>query len=141
MKDKKGKSFVVIMMIIATSSLVLTTAIEQLIKFNISQNEATALANLKLISAAFESYAKNNLGAFPTKTSFLVEANPAYLKKDYFNPRFRNNGYVYNCSLLQPSGYSCSSWPIKCGLNGKKIFTVTTGGSLTCAECIKKEKE
>lgn len=138
MRDRKARSFVAIMVVIAISALLLRTAIEQIIRFNIAQNEANASAALKLISAALENYAKDYLGAYPQNLSLLTQHNPPYLDRNYFadSPL---KGYYFGCSRLEASGYSCSAAPVKCQLGGNKIYTIITGGVSASEGCSKKE--
>ena len=138
MMNKRAKSFVTIMIVTAITALVLRVVIKQIIKVTITQNESDASATIKLISASLENYAKDNRGVYPAKLSVLAENKPAYLDKDYIkiSPL---RGYNYDCSRLDSSGYSCSASPVSCGLTGKMIYTVITGGSLISEECSKKE--
>lgn len=137
-KNTRGRSFVTMMIIIAVSVLLLRIAIEQVIRINIVQNESNAQGTLKLISIALENYAKDNQGSFPRTLSVLIKPKPAYLDRDYIleSPI---KGYHYNCLRLEPAAYSCSASPLKCGLTGKIIYTVTTGSLLVSEECNKKE--
>lgn len=138
MKDKEGRSFVAIMIVIAVSALLLRTTIEELIKINIAQNESSAAATLKLISTALENYAADNKGVFPASLSLLRQNTPPYLDRNYVND-FPVKGYSYSCVRLEPSSYSCSAVPVKCGLTGKMMYTIATGGALVSEECNKKE--
>lgn len=138
MEHIKAKSFVTIMVIIAASVLFLRVAVEGVIKMRISQNESDAQAALKSISAALENYAKSNSGAFPSSLAVLTQGSPPYLDRDYISES-RVKGYDYSCKTLDSSGYSCSAAAAKCGLSGKKNFTVNTGGSFSFEECAKSE--
>ena len=137
-RTQQAKSLVTIMLVIAITSLVLSIAIEKIIKLNIAQNEANASATLKLIVTALENYAKVNQGVFPKSLSLLSETNPPYLNKDYLQ-QSPIKGYIYVCSRLDPAGYSCSAAPAKCGLSGRNTYTITTGGALIAEDCNKKE--
>jgi type II secretory pathway pseudopilin PulG len=138
MENKRAKSFVTIMIVIAVFAFLLRFLIEGVIKINISQNESTASVNLKLISAALENYADEKSGMYPQNLSFLIKTEPAYLDKDYIleSPM---KGYYYACSRLEPTGYSCSASPVKCGLSGNLAFTITTGSILVSEKCEIKE--
>ncbi len=138
MKNKRARSFVVIMIVIALSALTLRMLIGELISVTSIQNEANAQSTLKLISTAFENYAKDNQGAYPTKISVLIQAKPAYLDKDYIklSPL---KGYNYSCSRLDALGYSCQAFPDRCKLTGKVNFSVTTGSLLISDDCETKE--
>ncbi|MCK9604061.1 MAG: hypothetical protein M0R66_06875 [Candidatus Omnitrophica bacterium] len=139
MKNRLGKSFVMIMVITAISALILRIAIKEIIKRNIVQNESYASSTLKLISVALENYAKDNRGTYPASLSVLTQTKPAYLDKDYIklSPL---KGYIFDCGRLEPSGYSCTATPMKCKLNGNIVYNVITGGTLILDECSKKEK-
>jgi len=137
-KNKSGRSFVAIMLVIAIMALILRAIISRTIKIEIAQNELNASGTLKLISASLENYAKNNKGVFPATISALVKTEPPYLDKDYTSgPPFK--GYVYSCQSLEEKGYSCSATPLKCNQSGRLIYTVTTGGLLVSDECGRKE--
>jgi competence protein ComGC len=138
MINKKARSFVTIMLVIAVCALVLRVLIERLIKINITQNESGALITLKLISTALENYAKDHLGSYPNSLSILTKDNPPYLDKDYL-VKSPLKGYNYSCLRIEPSGYSCSASPTNCKLTGNTVYTITTGGSLISEGCEKKE--
>ncbi|MFH1198895.1 MAG: hypothetical protein V1650_01875 [Candidatus Omnitrophota bacterium] len=140
--NSSGKSFITIMVVIAFSALALRFTIDKLIKLSINQNESSAWETLKLISAAFENYAKDNNSAYPVNISALINSQPPYLDKDYIkqSPLMGYiKGYNYNCSRIEAAGYSCSAVPVKCGLTGKNIYNIITGGLLISEECDKKE--
>ncbi len=138
MSDKKGRSFVTIMLIIAVSALLLRFAIEKIVKFTVSQNESYASLTLKFIAAGLENYAKNNQGAYPASFSALVSQEPKYLDKDYLalSPA---KGYSFTCQRLEPSGYSCSAVPLQCRLTGNTVYTIKTGSLLISEQCSRKD--
>jgi len=134
MLNKKARSFVVVMIVVALAALVLRMAIVQFINFSVVQNQANAQETLKLIATALENYAKDHLGVFPVSLEALSQAKPAYIEKEYIE--FNSvKGYNFNCLRLEPSGYTCSASPGRCNLSGKKIYTITTGHVLTEEEC------
>lgn len=143
MKYNQGRSFVTIMVFIALCALILRVIIEKLINFNVAQNESHASVTIKFVSAALENYAKDHLGIYPRSLSFLTEANPAYLEKEYIEDFSRpvSKGYNYICSELDESGYLCSAAPAKCGLSGNTLYSVSTEGVLKIEKCEKKERE
>lgn len=136
-KDTRARSFVAIMITIALSALVLRFATERIIKFSIAQNESYASETLKLLSAALDNYAKDHLGTYPASISVLTQSQPSYLGKDYL-AQSPIKGYDYDCLRLEASGYSCSAQPVKCGLTGNRIYTMSTGAVLVSEECGKK---
>lgn len=138
--ENKARSFVAIIIVIATATLLLRFGIEQLIMFNIAKNESLAQTTLKLVSTALENYAKDNRGVFPTTLDSLTQKNQPYLKENYI-AKSPLRGYNYSCLRIEPSGYSCSASPTKCLLSGKNIYTITTGGSLVQEKCSEGERE
>jgi len=106
----------------------------------IGQNEASAQESLKLVSTALELYAKDHMGRYPQNLNALVQSNPAYINPDYIAQSSKRKGYIFSCTRLEQSSYSCSERPATCGLTGKKIFTATTGGSIIIEECSKDEE-
>lgn len=138
MRNTRGLTFVTVMIIVALVALFLRFAIELLISWNIAQDEANAEESLKLISTAIENYAEDHLGLYPGNLSALCESEPPYIEKAY-TQLGTVKGYVFNCSVLDAGGYSCSAVPSRCHLTGKKIFRVTTGGSLSEEQCSQKD--
>jgi hypothetical protein len=142
MINYKGRSFIIIIIIIAISALALRIAIEQIIRISIEHNQSGAQSTLKLISAALENYAADNKSSYPQNLTVLTQTKPPYLEKNYFSQSSLGDylrGYNYSCSRIDASGYNCSAIPIKCKLTGKMVYTVTTGGLLISEECEKKE--
>jgi hypothetical protein len=138
MIDRKAKSFVAIMVILALSALVLRIAVEEIIKISIARNQSNASMTLKLISAALENYAKDKSGVYPVSIAALTQVKPSYLDRDYlaYSPI---KGYEFSCSRIDATGYSCSASPIKCNLTGKKLYTIASGGIFVSEDCSKKE--
>jgi len=134
MKNKQARSFVVIMIVIALSALALRMLIGKVINVTSSQNESNAQTTLKLISTAFENYAKDNHGAYPANIAVLIQSKPPYLDKDYLK-QSPIKGYSYDCNRLDAAGYSCHAFPTRCRLTGKLEFSVTTGSLLISEDC------
>ncbi|MCK9595391.1 MAG: hypothetical protein PHH68_08325 [Candidatus Omnitrophica bacterium] len=138
MSDKKGRSFVTIMIIVALTALVLRFATERLINFNISQNEAYAQETLKLVSTAMENFANDHKGGFPKSLEALVEADPPYIDKVYVKLSYAR-GYNYSFIRFDPGGYTYSAIPWRCNLTGRNTYIITTGGTISLEECNKRE--
>lgn len=135
---EKGKSFVMIMVIVALLALALRILTDKILTVTCSQNEATAQATLKAIAAALDNYARDNKGVYPKSVSLLSQSTPFYLDKDYI-AESPIRGYTYNCARLDASGYNCYAFPSKCKLTGNLAYTVTTGGILIPEDCTTKE--
>lgn len=136
MFNQKARSFVTVMIFVALSALLLRWAIEKLIIYNIQQNQSAAQMNLKLLSAALESYAKDN-GQYPENIDSLTKHQPVYLEKDYLAVD-SVRGYEYDCQRMDTSGYNCSAAPLDCKFSGKTIYSVSTGGLIIAEACDKK---
>lgn len=138
LKEKRAKSFVLIMIVIALSAISLRVIAGRVIEITSSQNEAMAQSTLKSIATALDNYARDNQGVYPKALSVLSNSVPPYLDKDYASEA-AIKGYSYSCTRLDSSGYSCYAFPTKCKLTGKLAFTVTTGNLLISEDCNKKE--
>jgi len=136
MLNKKGKSFVTIMMVLACVVLLLRWGVQKIIVYNIEHNQQLAQVNLKLLSTALENYAKNN-AEYPTNVEQLTKSNPIYLERDYLTAS-SIRGYEYDCQRLDKTGYNCSAAPINCQLTGKMMYAVSTGGLIIAQNCDKK---
>jgi hypothetical protein len=141
MYNTKARSFLTVIIIIAFVALFLRFSSVQIIKWTIDQNEANAQESLKLISTALELYAKDHMGMYPQTLLALIQSKQAYINKEYIAEPGKRKGYVFSCARLDQSSYSCSASPQVCGLTGKKVFSVTTGGSWATEECSKNEQE
>jgi hypothetical protein len=136
--NRKGKNFVVIMVVIALVAILLRAGIVKIIDLACIQNEALAQTTIKTIATALDNYAQNNQGVYPKSVAFLSQAKPIYLDKDYvaLSPI---RGYTYSCGRLDAAGYSCYAFPTRCRLTGRMAFTVTTGNLLISEDCRTKE--
>ena len=108
--NKKGKSFVTIIVAFALLVLILRLVTEKALILISARNEATAQANLKALAAALDSYANDNQGVYPNSISVLTRSNPLYLDKDYI-AESPMKGYTYSCIRLEASGYNCYAFP------------------------------
>jgi len=137
MFDRKARSFVTIMIVVALSALLLRLAIQKIIIYNIEHNQLLAQVNLKLLSTALENYAKNNKSTYPTSIDQLTGSSPVYLERNYLAAS-SVRGYEYDCQRLDATGYNCSATPVDCKLTGKMIYSVSTGGLILAESCDKK---
>jgi hypothetical protein len=137
MLNKKARSFVTIMIIVALTVLLLRLSVDKIIKYSIGQNQLLAQVNLKLLSTALENYAKDNKGAYPTSIDLLAKNKPPYLEKNYLAAS-SIGGYEYDCQRLNSTGYNCSASPVNCKLTGKTIYSVSTGGLIIAESCNNK---
>lgn len=137
MFNRKARSFVTIMMVVAFCGLLLRLAIHKIIIYNIQQNQLLAQVNLKLLSTALENYAKDNKNLYPENIDSLTKNKPAYLERNYLAVA-SVRGYEYDCQRLDPGGYNCSATPLDCKFSGKMVYSVSTGGLIIAEGCDKK---
>lgn len=137
MFNRKARSFVTIMIVVALSALLLRLAIHKVIVYNIQQNQLLAQMNLKLLSAALENYAKDNKSQYPENIDSLTKNKPVYLERDYLAVD-SVRGYEYDCQRLDPGGYNCTASPLDCKFSGKMVYSVSTGGLIIAESCDKK---
>ncbi len=135
--NKKARSFVTIMIVVALSALLLRAVIHKFIIYNIERNQSLALVNLKLFYTALENYAKDNKGVYPDDINQLTKGSPVYLEKDYLSVS-SVRGYEYDCQRLNATGYNCSATPVNCNLTGNKVYSMSTGGLIIAEDCDKK---
>ncbi len=136
MVNRKARSFVTIMVVVALSALLLRMVVHRIVIYNIVQNQSLAQVNLKLFSTAMENYAKDNKNVYPTNIDLLTKSDPPYLERDYLAAN-AVRGYEYDCQRLDATGYNCTASPVNCQLTGKTVYAVSTGGLIMAQSCEK----
>ncbi len=97
MRSKKGFTLVEIMIVVAIIVLLAAIAIPNLLRARLSANEATAIAAMRTISTAMESYrAAQSPPAYPSAMTSLSSANPPYI--DSVLGGGNKSGYTFNLS-------------------------------------------
>ncbi|MEW6101166.1 MAG: type II secretion system protein [Candidatus Omnitrophota bacterium] len=134
-------TLVEVMIVTLVISIAMAIAIPGVMRARVNANESVAMATLKTISNAFEMYAANNQGQYPTDiTAELINSDPSFLNDDYFTQCTSSNpckGYFYAVSgSLTGTSYTIVGRPAACSgpLNpgsGSKSFSIATGGVLT----------
>jgi len=137
MFNRRAKSFVTIMVVVALAALLLRWGLHRIIIYGIQQNQLVAQVNLKLFSTAMENYAKDNKNVYPVSIDLLTKHNPVYLERDYLAAT-SVRGYEYDCQRLDAAGYNCTASPVNCQLSGKMVYAVSTGGLIMAQSCDKK---
>lgn len=122
--------FVILVAIIAAITIPLSIARK------ISAQENAAQSQLKLISAALESYSVENNGNYPTDEEALLNAKIPYLSGTYNHKTI--SGYTFT-EEIEPRNYRISATPQECGVTGNNIFVIETGGTISSYDCFKNE--
>lgn len=128
---KKAFTLVEMMIVVAIIAILAIIAIPNIIRLKLNANETNALAALKTLSSAFESYAVANDGEYPTDISLLVSSNPPYLNEDYTDGVARR-GYIFEAVSLQRVGYCFNAIPVSKGITGNKVYSIRTGSMNGC---------
>jgi len=130
---RTGFTLVEITLVVGLIALLAAIAIPNLLRSKLLANDAMAKSTLRAIASSLETYVSREQ-VYPAIFADLTSATPAYLTINYvaLSPY---RGYNYACGTLSVLGYSCTATPEVCSQTGTKIFTITTGGGLTEAEC------
>jgi type II secretion system protein G len=129
----KGFTLAEIMVVVCIIALLSAIAIPSLLRARITANEAAAQATLRTISAAIETYAAANNGAYPTTAQgeavlLSPTANPPYLNKAY--DTLTVYGYIYAYTFGTGTTYLVTARPAAGGTTGSRAFSICTGGVL-----------
>lgn len=128
--NKKGFTLVEIMIVVAIIALLAAIAIPNLLAAKRTANDGAALANIRTLSTAAETYATANNGSFPADTAALA----GYAAAATSLCGSTVQGYTYACTLAA-TGYTITANAATCGTTGSKNYSVTTGGAITTANC------
>ena len=126
--NAKARGFLPIIVSIAIIVIILKIVISQVIQFTTKQNEARAQEALRLLSVAFENYARDHMGSYAENITQLERSEPAYLGENIL-ARTQLDGYVFSCERMESLGYRCSAAPAACGVSGRYVYSVSTGGA------------
>ena len=126
---QKGFTLVEIMIVVAIIALLAAIAIPNLLRAKVAANESAALATLKTLSTAAETYVISNSGNYPTAEASLRGPTPPYINKQLCATTLSGFGMVCNFDS-GGGGYTYTATPTSTQ-TGTRTFTMSTGGVLS----------
>jgi type IV pilus assembly protein PilA len=128
---KRGFTLVEIMIVVAIIALLAAIAIPNLLRARHNANEAAAIASLRTISTACESFrAAQTPAEYPDDLAELGDADPPYIDDTLAGGT--KQGYTFTYAPVAISGrnykYTCIANPIDTGTTGTRVFFVDETG-------------
>ncbi len=132
LRGRKGFTLVEIMIVVAIISLLAAIAIPNLLRARHNANEAAAIAALRTISTACESFrAAQTPPTYPANLAALSGATPPYIDAALAGATAAGTarqGYFYTYALVNANQYTCTATPAVSGTTGTRIFFVNESG-------------
>jgi prepilin-type N-terminal cleavage/methylation domain-containing protein len=126
MRSRKGFTLVEIMIVVAIIVLLAAIAIPNLLRARLSANEATAIAAMRTLSTAMESYrAAQSPPAYPAALTSLNASNPPYI--DSVLAGGNKSGYTFTLSG-GGNTYGIVATPQSENVTGVRSFFVDQSG-------------
>ncbi|MDD5291950.1 MAG: prepilin-type N-terminal cleavage/methylation domain-containing protein [Candidatus Omnitrophica bacterium] len=125
---KRGFTLVEIMIVVAIIILLAAIAIPNLLRARLNANEAAAIAALRTVSTACESYrAAQTSPTYPGALTDLSGASPAYIDSTLGSGTKQGYSFTYS-SASAGTQYSCTAAPVTGGVTGSRTFIVNESG-------------
>jgi prepilin-type N-terminal cleavage/methylation domain-containing protein len=124
--SKRGFTLVEIMIVVAIIILLAAIAIPNLLRARLNANEAAAIAALRTLSSAFESYrAAQTSPTYPANLGVLT-VTPAYIDSTLGGGT--KQGYSFVPSGISANEYTVTASPTTPNVTGVRTFLVTEDG-------------
>ncbi len=133
-RAKRGFTLVEIMIVVSIISLVAAFAIPNLLRARLSANETAAIASLRIISSALESWCSIN-GQYPTTAQGLATlsgATPPYI--DAALGTGVKQGYNFAYTQVSSAQYNCTAAPQVYQNTGIRSFIIQEDGVIREAD-------
>lgn len=132
LRRKHGFTLVEIMLVISILSLLAALAIPSLLRARHNANEAAAIAAMRAISTACESFrAVQAPMTYPASLAVLGTAVPPYIDANLAAATAAGTakqGYFYTYNLVNANQFTCTATPAIIGTTGTRIFFVDETG-------------
>jgi len=123
---RKGFTLVEIMIVVAIIVLLAAIAIPNLLRARLNANEATAIAAMRTLSTAMESYrAAQSPPSYPANLSLLNSSNPPYIDSQLSSGN--KSGYTFTLSA-GTNTYTVVATPQTENVTGVRSFFVDASG-------------
>jgi type IV pilus assembly protein PilA len=131
-KSRRGFTLVEIMIVVAIISLLAAIAIPNLLRAKHNANEAAAIAALRTISTACESFRLVQTPlTYPANLAVLSSAVPSYINTALSAATAAGTskqGYFYTYVFVNAYQYTCIATPAVVGTTGTRVFFVDESG-------------
>jgi len=132
LRNRHGFTLVEIMIVVAIISLLAAIAIPNLLRARHNANEAAAMAALRTISTACESYrAAQTPTSYPATLAVLSTEVPPYIDAGLAGATgagTAKQGYFYTFVWVTANQYTCTASPAVSGTTGTRVFFVDESG-------------
>ena len=132
LRERHGFTLVEIMIVVAIISLLAAIAIPNLLRARHNANEAAAIAALRTISTACESFrSAQTPTTYPASLAALVATAPVYIDTTLAAATASGTakqGYFYTYARTNANQYTCTANPAVSGTTGTRIFFVDESG-------------
>ena len=128
---RKGFTLVEIMIVVAIIILLAAIAIPNLLRARHNANEGAAIASMRTISTAMESFrAAQTPPAYPSALTQLRDATPPYIDTQLGGGSKQGYSFAID-SATGGTNYQATASPTSTGVTGTRVFVVTESGVIT----------
>lgn len=124
---KKGFTLIEIMVVVAIVIILITIAIPNILRSRVVANEGAAIANLKTIATACQSYHIDNQG-YPSVLADLATANPTYIDNVLGSGQKQGYQFIYNSA--DSDHFTVNANSINTGLLKGRYFYIDESGTI-----------